>query len=117
MVLPNLGQLRLAKQLAFAMTFATASTACDSYVTVTGVVQDKSGAPLQGVAVELETAGRMPHRTETASNGSFHIGMVGADPRSTSVSFRKQGFQDVRRNVGDKPRPTVNVTLMPLAVQ
>jgi len=114
MVRPNLGRLGLAKRLTFAAAFAAASAACDPYVTVTGVVQDKSGSPIQGVIVELETAGRMPHRSETTSNGSFHIGMVGADPRSTSVSFRKDGYQDVRRNVGERPRPTINVTLVPL---
>ncbi|HET7540499.1 MAG TPA: carboxypeptidase-like regulatory domain-containing protein [Polyangiaceae bacterium] len=117
MVSPNLGRLGLTKLLMCAVTFAAASAACDPYVTVTGVVQDESGAPIQGVIVELETAGRTPHRTETTSNGSFHVGMVGADPRSTSVSFRKEGFQDVRRNVGKKPRPNINVILVPLPVQ
>ena len=110
-------QLGLAKRLTLAAAMAVASAACDPYVTVTGVVRDTSGSPIQDVTVDLETAGRSARRSTTANNGSFNIGMVGVDPRSTSISFRKQGFQDVRKVVGENARATINVTLVPLPVQ
>ena len=117
MLSPNLERLGLVKRLTFAVAISVAGAACDLNVTVTGVVKDPSGSAIQDVAVELETAGRAPHRAKTASNGSFHVGIVGADPRSTNISFRKDGYQDVRRVLGTDARPTINVTLVPIHVQ
>ena len=104
MHLPHPYRLGWAKRLTFAVAVAVMGSACDTYVTVTGVVRDASGSPIQDVAVELQTAGREPHRATAAGNGSFSVGIVGADPRSTSISFRKDGYQDVRRIVGQDAR-------------
>lgn len=72
---------------------------------MTGVVRDPSGSPIQDVAVELETADRGPHRAKTASDGSFLVDFIGADPHRISISFRKNGYQDVRRILGEDARP------------
>jgi hypothetical protein len=97
-----------------AMVTASAGPAgCDLNVTVTGVVRDPSGAPLQDVAVTLQTPGREPDRTTTTSDGTFNVGIVGADPRKTKVSFHKDGFQDVARDLGEEARPAMEVTLVP----
>jgi hypothetical protein len=36
------------------------------------------------------------------SDGTFNVGMVGADPRKTQVSFHKNGFRDVARELGEE---------------
>jgi hypothetical protein len=87
--------------------------ACDLNVTVTGVVRDPSGRPLQGVAVTLETPGREPDRATTIADGTFNVGIVGAEPRQTRISFHKDGFQEVARELGEDARPTMEVTLSP----
>jgi hypothetical protein len=100
----------------FSMAMLTASASpagCDLNVTVTGVVRDPSGVPLQDVAVTLQTPGREPDRARTTSDGTFNVGIVGADPRKTRVSFHKDGFQDVARDLGEEARPTMEVTLIP----
>ena len=116
MVSPNLERRGLLTRLAFAVAIAVTGSACDSYVTVDGVVRDPSGAPLQDVAVELETPGRAIHPAKTASDGSFDVGIVGAEWRKTSISFRKDGYQDMRRGLGAE-QSTMNVTLRPLHAQ
>jgi hypothetical protein len=95
--------------LAGALGFA----ACDLNVTVTGIVRDPSGRPIQDVAVTLQTPGREPDRARTVVDGTFNVGIVGADPRQTRISFHKDGFQDVARELGEEARPTIDVTLMP----
>ena len=85
--------------------------ACDLNVTVTGVVRDPSGRPIQHVAVTLETPGREPDRATTTADGAFNVGIVGADPRQTRISFHKDGFKDVARELGEDARPTIDVTL------
>jgi hypothetical protein len=86
--------------------------ACDLNVTVSGVVRDTSGAPLEDVAVTLQTAGREPDRTKTLGDGSFNVGIVGADPRQTQISFHKDGFQDLAKGLDGEARPTMEVTLL-----
>jgi hypothetical protein len=87
--------------------------ACDLNVTVTGVVRDPSGRPIQDVAVTLQTPGREPHRARTIVDGTFNVGIVGADPRQTRISFHKDGFNDVARELGEEARPAMDVTLTP----
>jgi len=116
MVSPNLERRALLTRLTFAVAIAVTGSACDSYVTVNGVVRDSAGAPLQDVAVELETTGRAVHPAKTASDGSFDVGIVGAEWRKTSISFRKDGYQDMRRGLAAE-RSTINVTLRPLPAQ
>ena len=86
--------------------------ACDLNVTVSGVVRDASGTPLEDVAVTLQTAGREPDRTKTTSDGSFNVGIVGADPKQTRISFHKDGFQDLAKGLDGEARPTMEVTLV-----
>lgn len=117
MVSQNLDRLGSVKRLALAVAVAVAASACDWNVIVTGVVRDPAGVPVEDVAVELQTTGRAPRRTKTAKNGAFDVGFIGADPRSISISFRKDGYQDVRRNLGADPEPTINVTLVPIRAQ
>lgn len=87
--------------------------ACDPYVTVTGVVREPSGAPLPDVVVTLQTAGREPDRATTADSGSFNVGIVGADPQRTYISFQKEGFKQLEQVVGAEERRTMEVTLLP----
>jgi len=96
-----------------AIAAAAGLAACDLNVTVTGVVRNPSGVPLENVAVTLQTPGREPDRASTIGDGSFNVGIVGADPRRTRISFHKDGFQDVARELGDEPRPTLEITLVP----
>jgi hypothetical protein len=87
--------------------------ACDPYVTVTGVVREPSGAPLPEVVVTLQTNGREPDRSTTGVDGSFNVGIVGADPRRTHISFRKDGFRQVDQVVGEEESRAMDVTLLP----
>jgi hypothetical protein len=86
--------------------------ACDLNVTVSGVVRDSSGAPLQDVAVTLQTVGREPDKARTGSDGSFNVGIVGADPRQTRISFQKDGFRDFAKGLDGEARPMMQVTLV-----
>lgn len=86
--------------------------ACDLNVTVSGIVRDASGAPIEDVAVTLQTVGRQPDRTKTASDGTFNVGIVGADPRQTRISFHKDGFQEFAQGLDGEARPTMEVTLV-----
>lgn len=87
--------------------------ACDPYVTVTGVVRESSGGPLADVTVTLRTVGREPDIARTVSDGKFNVGMVGADPRKTSISFTKTGFRGIEETVGEEERRMMEVTLDP----
>ena len=42
--------------------------------------------------MKLEAPGRVAHVERTADDGTFHIGMVGADPKRTSISFERGGY-------------------------
>ena len=86
---------------------------CDPYVKVSGVVRQPSGAPLAEVSVVLRTAGREPHQAKTDNDGAFDVGIVGADPRATYISFARDGFRPVEELVGDEERRTMEVTLQP----
>jgi hypothetical protein len=68
---------------------------------------------LQDVAVTLQTAGREPDTARTVGDGSFNVGIVGADPSQTRISFHKDGFRDVEKALGGQARPTLQVTLIP----
>lgn len=87
--------------------------ACDPYVTVTGVVREPSGAPLPDVVVTLQTVGREPDRATTSDDGSFNVGIVGADPQRTRISFQKEGFKQLDEVVGKEEGRTMEVTLLP----
>ena len=95
------------------LTAVMGLAACDLNVTVTGVVRDPSGRPIQDVEVTLQTTGREPDKARTIADGTFNVGIVGADPRATRISFHKEGFQDVARELGEQARPTIDVTLVP----
>lgn len=86
---------------------------CDPYVKVSGFVRQPSGAPLAEVTVVLRTTGREPHQAKTGNDGAFDVGIVGADPRATYISFARDGFQPVEEVVGDEERRTMEVTLQP----
>jgi hypothetical protein len=86
-------------------------TACDPYVDLEGVVRDSSGAPLPGVDVILTMPEREPRTAVTASDGSYNVGMVGADS-SARISFRKVGFKPVEEVVGKPVQRTKDVTLV-----
>lgn len=86
--------------------------ACDPSVTVKGIVREGSGGPLEDVTVTLRTDGREPDVDKTNSDGKFNVGIVGADPQKTSVSFTKAGFQETVQIVGQEERRTMDVTLL-----
>ena len=98
--------------LALCLGFAAA---CDENVTVTGVVRSEAATPLPGVSVTLETSGRAPDKATTGDDGSFNVGIVGADPRRTRIRFEKSGFVSQERNLGREARVTMNVALLPAA--
>ena len=100
------------RAMAFIVAAVLGVGACDLNVTVSGVVRDASGAPLEDVAVTLQTAGREPDRAKTIGDGSFNVGIVGADPHQTQISFHKDGFQDLVKGLDGEARPTMLVTLL-----
>lgn len=100
-------------RVAVVLALAIGLGACDLNVTVSGVVRDPSGAPLEDVDVTLQTPGREPDRTKTINDGSYNVGIVGADPKQTRISFQKLGFREQAQQLGDDPRPTIEVTLVP----
>lgn len=89
---------------------------CDQNVTVSGVVRAQADAALAGVGVTLETNRRAPHTSMTAADGSYSVGMVGADPKQTTIQFEKPGYQTVKQPIGANARTTLNVTLSPVGV-
>lgn len=90
---------------------ALALAGCDPYVKVDGVVRQASGGPLGDVSVVLRTTGREPRLVKTGNDGAFDVGIVGADPRETYISFRKDGYQPLEEVVGEEERRTMAVTL------
>jgi hypothetical protein len=93
--------------------FVLACSGCDPVVDVSGTVADHNGAPLEGVQVTLTTANRAPDSVKTAKNGSFVVGLVGADPKKTRVSFSKQGYKTQEQPVGKEERVILKITLLP----
>jgi hypothetical protein len=67
---------------------------------IAGYLGRPSGAPLAEVTVVLRTTGREPHQARTGNDGSFDVGIVGADPRATYISFARDGFQPIEEVVG-----------------
>jgi hypothetical protein len=102
---------RKLNRAAAAVGIAFGLIACDPYVDVEGVIRDSSGAPLPDVAVTLTMPGRVPDRATTASDGSYNVGIVGADSKRTLISFRKVGFKPVEAVVGKPDQRTMDVTL------
>jgi hypothetical protein len=89
--------------------------ACDQNVTVTGVVRNQAAAALPGVSVTLETSGRAPDKATTSADGSFNVGIVGADPRRTRIRFEKSGFVSQERDLGRDARSTMNIIMLSAA--
>jgi hypothetical protein len=86
-------------------------TACDPYVRMEGVVRDRSGAPVPDVAVTLTMPGQLPDKTTTATDGSYNVGLIGADSKQTRISFEKNGFKSFEKVVGKPDQQTLDVTL------
>jgi hypothetical protein len=101
------------RHLWIAAAVAIGNVGCDPYVKVTGVVRESSGAPLAGVSVTLVTADRDPRSDTTASDGTFHVGLIGADPRRTYISFERDGFQRIEEIVGEEEQRMMDVKLLP----
>jgi hypothetical protein len=98
-----------------AVVFAVVLAGCDQNVSVTGAVRDPGGRALEDVVVTLETPGRTPDVAHTAKDGSFNVGIVGADPRRTHLSFRKEGYVAQARDLDGDARPTLAIVLAPQA--
>jgi hypothetical protein len=47
----------------------------------------------------------------TASDGSYNVGMIGADS-STHIAIRKEGFKPVEEVVGKPEQRTMDVVLL-----
>jgi outer membrane receptor protein involved in Fe transport len=83
-----------------------------SQVTVSGIVQDQTGAVLQGATVELvTTAGAVAQTTSADDAGAFHFDKVSAT--SYEVRARFEGFTAaaVRVRVGARPPAPLKVVL------
>ena len=87
--------------------------ACDPVLRVKGVVHDEHGRPLDQVIVTLHTEGRPPRQAITAKDGSFSVGIVGAEPRDSKVSFGKDGFKTVEQPLGSRRELELDITLKP----
>jgi hypothetical protein len=90
-----------------------ATIACDPSIRVEGTVHDRQGTPLEGVTVILQSEERGPHNTVTAKDGSFGIGIVGAEPRQTKLLFQKDGYKSLEMPLGNEYASKMNVTLEP----
>ena len=90
-----------------------AMIACDPSLRVEGTVHDRQGSPLEGVTVILQSEGRGPHNTVTAKDGSFSVGIVGADPREARLVFQKDGYKTLEMPLGKEYANKMNVTLEP----
>lgn len=97
------------------VTFTTAG--CDEDVFVKGVVRSPSGAPLPGATVTFTSPGRPVDTVKTPADGTFNVGMIGADPNKARVSFEKEGFQTVERSLEGRPQWAMDITLMPKLAQ
>jgi hypothetical protein len=49
----------------------------------------------------------------TAKDGSFGIGIVGAEPRQTKLLFQKDGYKSLEMPLGNEYASKMNVTLEP----
>jgi len=96
---------------ALTLVLAFAIVACDPVIKVQGTVRDRNGNPLENVTVSLQTEGRLPHKTVTAKDGSFAVGIVGADPRDTKLVFQKEGYKTVEKALGNEHGTAVDATL------
>jgi hypothetical protein len=96
-----------------AALLALASAGCDPVVDVSGTVHNQAGVPLEGVVVTLTMPKRVPDTVKTAKDGSFVVGLIGADPLKTRISFQKDGYKKLEQPVGKEERVTVEITLLP----
>lgn len=96
--------------LAIAIAVCAVAIACDTRVKIEGTVRNHQGNPLKGVTVTLQTEGRGPHRTLTESDGSFAVGIVGADPAHINLVFQKQGYRTLQLPF-DTKQANMQVTL------
>ena len=103
--------LRQKGNRAFAGVVALSLTACDPVVDVEGVVRDPTGTPVADVAVTLTMPGRVPDKATTAGDGSYDVGIVGADSKQTRISFEKRGFKTLEKVVGKPDQQKLDVTL------
>jgi hypothetical protein len=92
---------------------AIAIAGCDEEVFVKGVVRGPTGAPLDGATVTFMSPGRPPDTAKTPNDGTFNVGMIGADPSKARVSFEKQGFQKIERSLEGRPQWAMDITLVP----
>lgn len=86
-----------------------AAAACDSSIRVSGTVRDPHGNPLDGVAVTLQSEDRGPHVTTTANDGSFGVGIVGADAHRTRLIFTRAGYKNLEVPLGDTEHMVVTL--------
>lgn len=96
--------------LAIAIVACASAIACDPEVKVAGKVHDHQGSPLEGVTVTLHSEGRGPHTTVSAKDGSFTVGIIGADPEHISLVFEKQGYKTLQMPF-DSKQDSVQITL------
>lgn len=104
-------RLPRAAKLVGALVLLLAIVACDRVITVKGVVRDPAGKPLANVAVTLQALSRGPHKAVTALDGTYDVGIVGADPSTTKVYFEKASFERVERQLWAVSEYVIDVTL------
>jgi len=81
--------------------------------TVTGVVKDPTGAPMQAVVVTV-TAGDRPETATTAVDGRWSVS-VPDGTTSARIDIDAQGFAAERRDV-PVPSPPIEIELRPAAI-
>ena len=79
--------------------------------TITGVVQDQTGAAIMGARVELKTANANPQSTTTDQSGSFRFNEV--SPGKYEITISEQGFESSTKAVtlGAQPLAPLQVVL------
>jgi carboxypeptidase family protein len=87
------------------------SSSADSSVNVDGTVHDRSGVPLADVVVTLSAPEREPDSVMTAADGSFSVGLTGAVPQRTHISFHKSGYKALEQSLGEEASPRMNIAL------
>ena len=83
----------------------------DPFVGAKGVVRDKDGKPLAGVNLLLESNNRISREDKTKEDGKYDIGMIGAKPEETKLTFSKEGYKPYILNFEKLGDIEIDVTL------
>ena len=98
-----------------AFTFSCRSFG-DPLIPIKGTVRDNQGKPLEGVTTILETKKNGEIRKvdldkTTKADGNFEFTMIGSLPDNLRLTFKKEGFKVLEREITPSGETIVNVVL------